>query len=49
MSTTVGTITLIAVLAVIGYMVVMRVFFRDSKELDRKIDLSKMREWKDED
>lgn len=49
MSTTVGTIVLIAVLAVIGYLVVMRVFFRESKELDRKIDYSKMREWKDED
>jgi hypothetical protein len=29
--------------------VVMRVFFRDSQALDRKIDYRKMREWKDED
>ena len=34
---------------VIGYLVVMRVFFRDSKDLDKKIDYSKMKEWKDED
>ena len=34
---------------VIGYLVVMRVFFRDSKDLDKKIDYSKMKEWKDEE
>lgn len=33
----------------IGYLVVMRVFFRESRELDKKIDYSKMKEWKDED
>lgn len=49
MSSTVGTIAIIAVLAVIGYLVVMRVFFRESKQLDKKIDYSKMKEWKDED
>jgi len=26
----------------------MRVFFRESKELDKKIDYSKMKEWKDD-
>jgi hypothetical protein len=25
------------------------VFFRESRDLDRKIDYGKMREWKDED
>ncbi|MGE5094964.1 MAG: hypothetical protein ACM3SO_07485 [Betaproteobacteria bacterium] len=39
----------IAAVLLVGYLVVMRVFFRDSKELDRKIDYSKMKEWKDED
>lgn len=39
----------VALLAVIGYVLVMRVFFRDSKELDKNIDLSKMKEWKDDD
>jgi low affinity Fe/Cu permease len=39
----------VAVVVVIGYVLVMRVFFRDSKELDKKIDYSKMKEWKDED
>lgn len=38
----------VAVVAVLGYMLVMRVFFRDSKELDKKIDYSKMRQWKDD-
>lgn len=39
----------VAVAAVIVYALVMRVFFRESKELDKKIDHSKMKEWKDED
>ncbi len=39
----------VAVVAVIGYLVVMRVFFKDSKALDKKIDYSKVKEWKDED
>jgi hypothetical protein len=39
----------VGLLVVGGYLLVMRVFFRDSKELDKKIDYSKMKEWKDED
>ena len=39
----------VAVVAVLGYLLVMRVFFRESKELDKKIDHSKMKEWKDDD
>jgi low affinity Fe/Cu permease len=39
----------VAVAVVVGYLLVMRVFFKDSKELDKKIDLSKMKAWKDED
>ena len=39
----------VAVIAVLGYLLVMRVFFRESKELDKKIDHSKMKEWKDDD
>ena len=39
----------VAVIAVLGYVLVMRVFFRESKELDKKIDPSKMKEWKDDD
>ena len=43
-------ITLVAaVIVVAGYLVVMRVFFRDSEELDKKIDYSKMKEWKDDE
>ena len=39
----------VAIIAVIGYLLVMRVFFRESKELDKKIDYSKMTEWKDDE
>jgi low affinity Fe/Cu permease len=39
----------VAIFVVAGYLLVMRVFFKDSKELDKKIDYSKMKEWKDED
>jgi len=38
----------VAVIAVIGYLLVMRVFFRESKELDKKIDYAKMKKWEDE-
>ena len=46
------TIMMFAVLAailVIGYLLVMRVFFRNSRELDSHVDLTKMKVWKDED
>ena len=39
----------VAVVVVLGYVLVMRVFFRDSKELDKKIDYSKMKEWKEDE
>ena len=39
----------IAVVVIVLYFVTMRVFFRQSREADRNIDLSKVREWKDED
>jgi len=40
---------LVGLAVVLGYVVVMRVFFRDSESLDRKIDFGKMRKWEDED
>jgi low affinity Fe/Cu permease len=39
----------VAVGLVVLYLLVMRVFFRDSKAMDKKIDYAKMKEWKDED
>ena len=39
----------IGVVLVVGYLLVMRVFFRESKELDKKVDLSKMKPWKDDE
>ena len=39
----------VALVAVVGYLLVMRIFYRESAELDKAIDLNKMKEWKDED
>jgi hypothetical protein len=39
----------VAAIVVILYFVTMRVFFKESKELDKKIDLSKMKKWKDDE
>jgi hypothetical protein len=38
-----------AALVVVIYFVTMRVFFKESKELDKKIDPSKMKPWKDDE
>jgi hypothetical protein len=39
----------VGLLVVAGYLLVMRVFFNESKELDKNIDYSKMKEWKDDE
>jgi hypothetical protein len=39
----------IAAILVIGYLLVMRVFFRNSKQLDSQVDLTKMKVWKDDE
>ena len=39
----------VAVVIVVGYFVVMRVFFKESKELDKKVDLAKMKKWEDDE
>ena len=39
----------VAAVIVILYFVTMRVFFKESKELDKKVDLSKMKKWKDDE
>jgi hypothetical protein len=49
MDRAVGVALLVGLVVVVAYLVVMRVFFRESRDLDRKIDYGKMREWKDED
>ena len=48
MSTTVWLV-LAAIGVVAVYLLVMRVFYRDSREADKHIDYSKVREWKDDD
>ena len=39
----------VAAIVVILYFVTMRVFFKESKELDKKVDLTKMKKWKDDE
>jgi hypothetical protein len=47
MSTTVWIV--LGVAAVLVYLLVMRVFFHQSRALDRQIDYSKMRPWTGDD
>ena len=49
MDRAVGVALLVGLVVVVAYIVVMRVFFRESRSLDRKIDYGKMRKWDDED
>ena len=46
---TIFAFAVLAAVLVIGYLLVMRVFFRNSRELDSHGDLTKMKVWKDED
>ena len=46
---TILTFAVLAAILVIGYLLVMRVFFRQSRELDRHVDLTKMKVWKDDE
>ena len=39
----------VGLVVVVGYVLVIRVFFKESEELDKKIDLGKMKKWKDDD
>ena len=39
----------VAVLAIVGYVVVMRVFFQRSREADKQVDHTKIRPWKDDE
>lgn len=39
----------VGVIVVVGYVLVVRVFFKDSAALDKKIDYSKMKEVKDDE
>jgi hypothetical protein len=49
MSITAWIVLGIAVISVIGYLLVMRVFFRQSRAADKEIDYSKIRPVKDDD
>ena len=49
LDTTLWIVLGIGVAVVVIYFVTMRVFFRQSRDADKKIDYSKVREWKDEE
>ena len=49
MNNTLWIFAAVAAVIVVGYFVTMRVFFKESKELDKKIDYSKVKEWKDDE
>jgi signal transduction histidine kinase len=49
LDTTLWIVVGLAAAVIVVYLVTMRVFFRQSRDADKKIDLSKVREWKDED
>ena len=49
MSTTLWILLAVVVFVVLGYFVVMRVFFQRSREADKKVDYSKIRPWKDDE
>jgi hypothetical protein len=38
----------VAVFAVVAYVMVMRLLFQRSRELDKQVDYTKIRPWKDE-
>jgi len=39
----------VAVILVVGYLLVMRIFYRQSRELDKQIDYSKIKKLKDDE
>jgi low affinity Fe/Cu permease len=49
MSTTVWIALAVAIIAVVGYLLVMRVFIRQSRAADQQIDYSKIRPVKDDE
>lgn len=49
MSTGLLIALVIAAIAVVGYFVYMRVIYKQSAELDKKIDPKKMKKWEDDE
>jgi hypothetical protein len=49
MNQVVAIAVVVGLLVVGGYLLVVRVFFKESEQLDKKIDYSKMKEWKDDE
>jgi hypothetical protein len=39
----------VGAIVVVGYVLVVRVFFKESAELDKKIEYGKMKKWKDDE
>jgi low affinity Fe/Cu permease len=49
MNTTIWIVLGVAAVLVLVYLLVMRVFYRQSRALDQQIDYSKMRPWTGDD
>lgn len=49
LSTTLWIVLSVVAVVVVIYLLTMRVFFRQSRDADKHIDMSKVREWKDDD
>lgn len=49
MTTTLWIVVAVSVIAVLTFLVAMRALLRDSREIDKKIDYSKLRPWQDDE
>jgi low affinity Fe/Cu permease len=49
MNTTLWIVLGVAVTVVVGYLLVMRVFYRESRELEKHIDYTKIKKLKDDE
>jgi hypothetical protein len=49
MTKTIWIVLAISVIAVLTFIVAMKSLLRENREIDKKIDYSKLRSWKDDD
>jgi hypothetical protein len=49
MTKTIWAVLAISVIAVLTFIVAMKSLLRENREIDKKIDYSKLRSWKDDD
>jgi hypothetical protein len=49
MTKTIWIVLALSVIAVLTFLVAMRTLLRENREIDKKIDYSKLRPWEDDD